>query len=186
MQPTEIEERLIHELDKRKHQQISIDGFLPAAVLVPILISESGYELLFTVRSNALNHHAGQIAFPGGKLDPDESTDQAAVREMQEEIGIIPSQIIGRLDQQPSPAGFIVTPIVATVAWPQSVCINTAEVKEIFTVPLDQLTQLTPHKKTRTIHQQKRTIYFYNYNGREIWGLTANIMRNLLNAIEQI
>ena len=186
MIPSEIENRLRQGLVGRKRQRVAIDGFFPAAVLVPLLTSKEGCQLLFTVRSRNLSHHAGQIAFPGGKREPDETVIEAAVREMQEEIGVTPQRIVGELDEQPSAAGFVVTPVIAIVKWPQPVAMNMAEVEEVFTVRLEQLQKLTPREQTQMVNRQRRTVYFYDYRGREIWGLTANIVRNLLQVLEPI
>lgn len=152
-----------------------------AAVLVPLLLNASGPELLFTTRSSQLSHHAGQIAFPGGRLEPGESIEAAALRECAEEVGlkIAPEAIWGRLSDHPSPAGYIVTPVVA-VAPAASDFRPGSEVAEVFTIPLTTLLALTPRTETRTLQGHTRLIHFYEADGRLIWGLTANIVAELL------
>ena len=92
MPPNETETLLTGlraQLRTRERDVMHISGFRSAAVLVPLLISEGGLELLFTVRSSGLSNHAGQIAFPGGRLDAGETVEQAAVRETAEETGLV-------------------------------------------------------------------------------------------------
>ena len=180
MNSAEFKIQLQGRLLSRPRQELQTGDNRPAAVVVPLLESESGWKLLFTVRSKRLNHHAGQIAFPGGTLERHETPVQAAVREMHEEIGISPQNVLGQLDDQTSPAGFVVTPVVAIVTWPQKLMLNLSEVQEAFTVSLRHLQQMKPRQRIHRMNQSQRTVYFYDYLDREIWGLTANIVHNLL------
>jgi len=160
-------------------------GFRRAAVLVPILVSDGGAELLFTVRSRALAHHAGQISFPGGGVEANESPEQAARRETYEEVGLeVPgSAILGRLSELPSPAGYLATPVVAALRWPQTLRIDRGEVEEAFTVPLRDLLDTLPTTELRTFRGAPRTLHRYVWGDRDIWGFTGNVLRELLDVL---
>ena len=101
-------------------------GYRRAAVLVPVLQTSGGLELFFTVRSAGLPHHAGQISFPGGRLEPGESLSDAARRETLEEVGLnVPeTDLLGTLFELPSPARYLVTPVVGLIAWPQPLALR--------------------------------------------------------------
>ena len=136
-------------LAARPRETLHIEGFRRAAVLVPLLQTEAGLELLFTVRASGLSSHASQISFPGGRVDARESLDDAARRETLEEVGLnVPeSALLGYLDEHPSPARYIVTPVVAALSWPQALVLNPAEVSSTFTVPLDVLLDVQPYNR---------------------------------------
>ncbi|MDZ7704794.1 MAG: CoA pyrophosphatase [Trueperaceae bacterium] len=161
--------------------------FRRAAVLVPLLCADDGIELLFTVRSVNLASHAGQISFPGGRLEPSESDNDAARRETFEEVGLsVPTaSLLGYLDDQPSPARYVVTPVVGALPWPQPLVLEPAEVDEVFTVPLNDLLAMTPRTEERWLKASKRTLYFYDWGDRIIWGMTGNILKNLLDLIKR-
>jgi 8-oxo-dGTP pyrophosphatase MutT (NUDIX family) len=184
VQPEEIE-GLRQTLLQRKRETVIIEGFRKAAVLVPLIKSDSGLELLFTVRSTKLAKHSGEIAFPGGRLDDGETLIDAAVRETFEEIGLQVSRdaILGFLDDRPSPFEYVVTPVLALTKKPEQFDINDHEVTEVFSVPLYDLQQITPRVEERFIREQKRHVYFYPYQDRLIWGLTGNIVKNLLDIL---
>lgn len=180
---------LQRDLASRTPEALSFSGYRQAAVLVPILLAPGGLHLLFTVRSSTLAHHAGQIAFPGGRLEPGETLAQAALRETFEETGLMSSdtRILGELQPLPSPAKYLVTPVVGIVPWPQPLKISAAEVAEVFTVPLADLLNLTPRQEERHLQGQRRIIYYYAHQSLEgerlIWGLTGNIVADLLAAL---
>jgi 8-oxo-dGTP pyrophosphatase MutT (NUDIX family) len=158
----------------------------PAAVLVPI-IDRSEPTVLFTVRTQDLASHAGQVSFPGGKIDPDdESPVAAALREAKEEIGLAPSLIepLGYLDLYLTFSGFRILPTVARVQRDFFLTLNPSEVTEIFEVPLRFL--MTPANLQRRSREWKgisREYYAIPFGDRYIWGITAGIVRNLYDRI---
>ena len=144
------------------------------------------------MRSSQLPHHAGQISFPGGRLEAGESIFAAARRETAEEIGLDVSAnaLLGTLSELPSPARYVVTPVVGVVSWPQTLTLQTSEVAEVFTVPLAELLGLTPRTETRLLEGQRRTIYFYAHQSateeRLIWGLTGSIVADFLGVVRAL
>lgn len=167
-------------------EQLHIDGFKPAAVLVPLIrTGNNEYDVLLTVRSDELRTHPGQIAFPGGRTDPGETPEQTALRETAEEVGIhVPENaVLGRLGQHPSPAGFVATPVVAEIAWPQPLALAPAEVQEAFTVPLADLARITPTSRVYTHGQYTRRLYSYTWHRRVIWGFTGNVLHELIGIL---
>ncbi len=120
-------------------QQKLTSDLIAAAVLIPIITREASLSVLLTERSPDLKHHAGQISFPGGRMDAtDRDIRATALRETQEEVGIDPAnvEIIGYLDPNPTVTGYAVTPVVALVDLQQELIIDALEVKSVFEVPL--------------------------------------------------
>jgi 8-oxo-dGTP pyrophosphatase MutT (NUDIX family) len=158
----------------------------PAAVLVPV-IDRSEPTVLFTVRTQELASHAGQVAFPGGKIDPeDESPVAAALREAREEVGLAPTLIepLGYLDLYLTFSGFRILPTVARVQPDYAATLNPREVTEIFEVPLTFL--MTPANLQRRSREWKglsREYYAIPFGDRYIWGITAGIVRNLYDRV---
>ncbi len=172
-------------LRERSRLKLEWPNFRQAAVLVPILKTEAGYELLFTVRSSQLSNHAGEISFPGGRVDEGETLEAAARREAFEEIGVTVTSesVLGLLNDVPSPANYIVTPVVALLEKPLDFTLSQAEVAEIFTADLEALAGLEPRSEERILQGRRRLIYFYTYHERVIWGLTGNVLKNLLDIL---
>lgn len=185
---SELASVLRRRLAARPQERLEIGGFRRAAVLVPLLDAATGPELLFTVRSSALSNHAGQISFPGGRVDALESLEEAARRETLEEVGldVPPEAILGRLDEHPSPAGYVVTPVLALLEWPQPLRPNPAEVEAVFTLSVAALRALTPRFEERRLREVTRRIHFYEHEGRLIWGLTGNILKTVLELFEPL
>ncbi|HEX9657669.1 MAG TPA: CoA pyrophosphatase [Bacteroidota bacterium] len=167
-----------------ERKQLSIKEYHRAGVLVPIVTANSECSLLLTKRTETVETHKGQVSFPGGMVnDGDEDITATALRELHEETGIAPQtvQILGLLDDLPVPTGFVVTPVVGIVQSIDSLAINKAEVAEAFEVPLyyfqDQANGRMEYRESRgSMHE----VWFYEFEGRNIWGATAMIVRSLL------
>lgn len=162
------------------------EGYGRAAILVPVLDHSTGPALLFTIRASHLARHAGQIAFPGGRLEPDEDVVTAALRETYEEIGVVVRQedVYGALDDQPSPYRLIATPVVARVPWPVTLTLQAEEVAGTFVVPLARLRATEPSSEVRVTGGLRRRLHRYDVAGHSIWGLTGNVVKDLLGRIE--
>lgn len=159
------------------------DKLIPAAVLVPLVDRPGGLTVLLTQRTAHLNAHAGQISFPGGRVEPDDPTHEAAaLREAEEEVGLSPDRvdIIGRLDYYVVRSGFRVTPIVGFVNPPFEIKPDPFEVAEVFEVPLSFVLDPRNHETGTRMHNgQERTFYVLPYEDRYIWGATAGMLVNL-------
>ncbi|MFN3575806.1 MAG: CoA pyrophosphatase [Tabrizicola sp.] len=161
----------------------------PAAVLVPVWLRPEGAAVILTKRSSRLKHHPGQIAFPGGKVDPaDASPEAAALRETQEEIGLPPArvEIIGALPVHETVTGFAVTPFVGLIRGTFDPVPEAGEVAEVFTVPLAHV--LTPARfaiERRRWMGTWRRYYAVPYGPYYIWGATARILRGLADRVGQ-
>lgn len=153
-----------------------------AAVLVPIVTRAAGLHLVLTQRAAHLRDHSGQIALPGGKIDPAETPREAALREANEEIGLDPAAVrpLGYLDPYLSATGFLVNPMIGLVDPAAHFRPNPAEVAEIFEVPLPFLMDRERYQ-LRSREWQGRTRYFYAlpFGERMIWGVTAGILNNM-------
>jgi len=161
----------------------------PAAVLIPIVDRSEGPTVLLTQRSGALRSHSGQIAFPGGRIDPgDDGPLGAALREAEEEIGLARRFIapIGYLDLYLTTSGYRIVPVVAQIEPGFTLALNKDEVEDTFECPLDFLMAEANHRReTREWRGVMRSYYAMPFGERYIWGVTAGILRTLFERIHR-
>ncbi|HYF23860.1 MAG TPA: CoA pyrophosphatase [Caulobacteraceae bacterium] len=154
-----------------------------AAVLVPLVEREAGLSVILTRRTDTLSKHAGQIAFPGGRLDPGEGPVEAALREAHEEIGLDPAFVepIGLSTRYETVTGYVVTPVVGFVSPGFTLHANPAEVAEVFETPFAFLMDPANHQRRfyETEAGARRYFYAVPYEERFIWGATAGMLRAL-------
>jgi 8-oxo-dGTP pyrophosphatase MutT (NUDIX family) len=174
------------DLNPAMWEQAGVAATRPAAVLIPV-IDRAEPAVLLTIRTADLASHAGQVAFSGGKIDPqDESPVAAALREAKEEVGLAPTLIepLGYLDLYLTFSGFRILPMVARVRPDFMLKLNPGEVTEAFEVPLSFL--MTPANLQRRSREWKgiqREYYAIPFGDRYIWGITAGIVRNLYDRV---
>ncbi|MEH7276633.1 NUDIX hydrolase [Neobacillus vireti] len=185
------------------------DKFSKYAVMVPLIQKEDGIHVLFEVRSLQLRRQPGEICFPGGRIDPEDIDEKsAAIRETMEELGISSENLseVFPLDFMISPFGMMLYPFVAIIEKPEKMQPNPAEVGEVFTVPLNYFIENSPaiyhlnfkvepeenfpfdlivggenyNWRTRAIDE-----YFYIYEEKAIWGLTAKILSHFIDIMKQ-
>ena len=159
----------------------------PAAVLVPIVTHPEAATVILTTRPSGMRDHSGQIAFPGGKIDPGDRTPcDAALREAEEEIGLRrpDAEPIGYLDPYVTGTGFVVIPTVALVDPAFVPSPDPREVADAFEVPLAFLMDPANHQRhQREIGERIRQFYAMPFGARFIWGATAGIIRNLYDRL---
>jgi 8-oxo-dGTP pyrophosphatase MutT (NUDIX family) len=154
---------------------------VPAAVLIALVRRPAGVSILYTERSPELRSHSGQIAFPGGKIDPtDADAAAAALREAHEEVGLEPreARVLGFLPLYYTGTNYLITPVVAVVDPTGPFIPNPGEVRSVFEVPLDYL-MTRENYTTFSIRRngQEHSTWQILHSGLVIWGITANLTR---------
>lgn len=184
--PTQTAVRGDLDLDPSLWEQMDVQPLRPAAVLIAV-IDRPEPGVILTQRTSHLPNHPGQIAFPGGSIDPeDASPAAAALREAQEEIGLDPQLVepIGYIDLYLTFSGYRILPLVARVATDYAMTLNAHEVEDAFEVPLAFLMDAQNHAlHSREWKGLMRRFYAMPYGDRYIWGVTAGILRNLYERI---
>lgn len=172
-----------HTLNPDMQDQILLKTLRDAAVLIPVVDYGDESRIILTKRTEKLRSHSGQIAFPGGRIDPTDPTPEfAAMREAEEEIGLKPDfiEVVGRMPDYVSGSGFRIAPILAVVKPGFSLTINEDEVDDAFEVPLSFLMDPANHnRESRVWQNRERFFYTMPFGERYIWGITAGIIRNL-------
>lgn len=170
-----------HNLNQTMLPRTQENGRLrPASVLIPLVDRGGHISVLFTQRTDHLNHHPGQISFPGGRAEPyDLDAVATALRETEEEIGLPPEkvEIIGCLDDYLTRTGFAITPVVGLIQPPFTVDPDPNEVADVFEVPLNFLMDKRNHRlDQRPFEGHQRKFYAMRYEQRYIWGATAGML----------
>ena len=161
---------------------------VPAAVLVPLVQRDQGLTVLLTQRTAHLANHAGQISFPGGRVEAEDADPvAAALRETEEEIGLHPDevQILGRLDDFVTTSGFLVVPVVGLVSPPFTLVPDPFEVAEVFEVPLAFVLDPGNHQRHSRTGKSGEPRYYYAmpFDDHYIWGATASMLVNLYEVL---
>jgi 8-oxo-dGTP pyrophosphatase MutT (NUDIX family) len=174
-------------LASRQRRIIEHPPFSHAAVLVPLFQKSGGCHLLFTKRSEEVKYHKGEISFPGGVVDEEDSElISTALREASEEIGLKESdvQIVGVLDDIVTITEFIVTPIVGLFPYPYPFEVSEAEIAELIEVPLVSLLDENCFGEREILRgSRNEVVYSYQYGKYIIWGATARILKQFLDLI---
>ncbi len=179
-------------------------AFTRSAVVVPLLKGDQGVEIVFELRAGHLRRSPGEVGFPGGRLEPGESPWQAALRELQEELGVDAGQVelLGALPEQQRSRGELIVPHVCVVEPGAALRPHSDEVEEAFTIPLDFLLR-NPFQEARIIEEYSlsedfprhhlpggnwkrrlvRPVYYLAYDRYLIWGLTARVLIQLLDLL---
>lgn len=177
-------EALRRQLTERQGLRTERPGLVASAVLVPVLVGPDGVSVLFTKRSEHLNHHRGQISFPGGKWSPEDPTLlDTALREADEEIGLDPRdvEVLGELDEVWTPTGFTILPFVGLIRAPYLFRVNPDEIDRLIEVPWERIPAAGAFDcELKWVNGEPLEICRFAVDDDVIWGATARITRNLM------
>lgn len=171
----------------RPMQQAASTALTPAGVLIPLVQRDYALTVLLTQRSAALKHHAGQVSFPGGRMEPtDRDVLATALRETHEEVGIAPDSVAvaGFLPPMPTITGYAVTPVIGVLGAGVAVVADPSEVEYAFEVPLVHF--LDPANEIsveRELFGEKHPMIEFHWQGERIWGATAYMIIALRNIL---
>jgi len=174
-------------LNRYQRRSIERSALTKSAVLIPIVKRGNGLDLLFTKRSETVEHHKGQISFPGGATDKiDISPVDTALRETFEEVGLERSAttIIGMIDDLQTPSGFIVTPVVGFIEHLPLLHVNAEEVAQVIFIPLERFfDDSLRHSNIRERNGIKIEVFSYNVWEEPVWGATAFFVKQLVSLL---
>lgn len=183
--PEFIRSRLL----SRRKRGLSLEGYTPCAVLVPLFLKSGRYHLLFTERSRSVRDHKGQISFPGGcREKADADLVQTALRETEEEIGLKPAavEVLGELGDLFTPTRYRITPFVGWIRDPMTLKLNRDEIERAFEIPLDHLANPRNFKSEASeLYDRSFDYPFFRYRGHTIWGATGRITREFLSLLKK-
>jgi 8-oxo-dGTP pyrophosphatase MutT (NUDIX family) len=160
----------------------------PAAVLVPLFLKDGAWHLLFTLRTETVQDHKGQISFPGGRRDAEDPSPLAtALREAHEEIGLDPADVtvLGQLNEMYTVTQYRISPFVGVIPYPYAFQANAAEIAELIEVPLSALRDPAnfERRERAVLVGPPVPVYFYHIGRHTIWGVTARIVKDFLDRI---
>jgi 8-oxo-dGTP pyrophosphatase MutT (NUDIX family) len=182
----DLKEQIKAALAARKRVPMS-PGPTPSAVLIALFLKDDEYHVLFTKRTEKVNHHKGEISFPGGVRQADDrDSEQTALRETWEEVGIRPVdvEILGVLDDFYSIYNYLITPYVGMIPSGYAFKTNPDEIERILEVPLRHLLNTEIFRvEDWTWKGRTYPVYFYAYRGDEVWGVTAAILKHFLDIV---
>ncbi len=164
----------------------------PAAVLVPLYREAGEWQVLFTLRTEHVETHKGQVSFPGGRVDPeDASRVDTALREAEEEIGLRRSDVtvLGQLDDLLTVTQYHITPVVGLFPWPYEFVLSQRELSAVFGAPLRWLADpanLETQYREPLAPGPKIPVYYLRYGSYTIWGATARMLLNLIEVVQPV
>ncbi len=185
------EEIITAELSRQKwgNPVINIKTLKKAAVLLPLYWGADGWELFFTKRTETVQYHKGQVSFPGGVSERgDVDAAYTALRETHEEIGISPAdvKVLGSMGAMFTSTGYLITPVVGRIHFPGPFNQSPAEVERVFSIPLSWLSDSRHWDErdyTRNDSNVERVVFFHEYDGEVVWGITGRIVVNFLTVL---
>lgn len=161
---------------------------VPAAVLVPMVLSAEP-AILLTKRTAHLNKHAGQVSFPGGRMDPGETPEQTALREAEEEVGLSPRyvEVVGRMAEYATGTGYRITPVIGLLPPGLTWRLSPNEVESVFEMPLTTLLDpAAPQRRMREAEGNLREFWVWPHPEHYIWGATAAILVHLAQRLRAL
>jgi len=183
-----VKDKVREILNSREKRSIIDESMRPSAVLIPIFEKDGEDHVLFTKRTETVEHHKGQISFPGGRFEEnDDSLMRTALRESLEEVGLDPSvvEVLGELDDEMTlVTNFIVTPFVGYIPYPYPFRINPLEVEGLLEVPVSALLDPANYREEiATDAGITHKAYYFHYGDDVIWGATARILKRFFNIV---